>query len=764
MDIWKWIEKLEDTLHEAGQDASIRTLEDLSSHVCDLEIARAEALLPEAKALAKSLNNPWLEVFIGHWEMRNRLGANMEGETALPDMVALFERAHRADAIDCPQSVCVTQDLGNCYANIDGPGWANERRAVVEETLQRIDPSWSCFICLSVEYADILYDEGRYTEGLAWLNAQEAKLKAAGTAYDEDAIELSRAEHLMGLNQPDMALALLEAQAARAKGPEWENVRQARSVRHAHALAMLERDEEAWQTLPEWDATSPRNKTWWISTAAQLLKRTPERNTWQFGSRLQAALDHYSRHGAHRPLVDGAIAAARLALARGAQWSAQRLLTLARKHQPQLRADAGAAARLDALQAELARQPAPALPTPANRLMAWLETLAERNPEQEAQWLLTAQRELPEDQNLLMLTSSALNACGAFEEAEALLQADLQRRPQAESDQVAHTLLSVWLHRGETGRIKELARRFESIEPPFSSWCRARLAEREGNWAQVVALSQAAIEQAPWPGLIQLLAVGLRQQKHFAEAAATYQRLAGLLENPRAALWDHMTCATAAGDWQAVRASAKKLEIELDSNTGSDSDPIEEDWGWIIIRYIEEGTARDYYARRTGPVTASILENAVPGKPQHVLDQIVFDASYLEDPPEDEAERKEFTYTYGSVHTLKSGGYGPSWLVEGVHPGKEALKTLIDTLEAQGHQVWVHSSDYEVRDTENDNTPLPAVLFTVASPQERPALELHKLLQQETQQFPHKMCWLHLVRHCNLDASEHEDVVMRYGL
>ena len=50
--------------------------------------------------------------------MRNRLGNNGEGETALPEAVALFEFAHRDDTIACPQSVCVTQDLSACYATV----------------------------------------------------------------------------------------------------------------------------------------------------------------------------------------------------------------------------------------------------------------------------------------------------------------------------------------------------------------------------------------------------------------------------------------------------------------------------------------------------------------------------------------------------------------------------------------------------------------------------------------------------------------------
>ncbi|MDR0440327.1 MAG: hypothetical protein LBI59_05000 [Candidatus Accumulibacter sp.] len=766
MDIWKWINRLQETLAEAGQESSANLLEDLSSRVCDLEIARAEAILPEAKALAKSLGNPWLEVFVGHWEMRNRLGANLEGEHALPDMVALFERAHREDAIDCPQSVCITQDVSNCYANIDGPGWANERRSIVEETLRHIDPSWDCFLCLSIEYADSLYDEGRFAEGLAWIDAQEAMVRATVRDCDLDSVEMRRAEHLMGLGRDEEALSLFEELAARVEGPEWENTRQARLVRHALALAKTGRDEEAWKMLPDWDATAPRNKTWWIAAAELLLQRAPERNTWGFGSRLQAVLDHYARYGAHRPLVNCAVIAARLALSRNAPWSAQRLLTLARRHQARLRIDAGADEKLGALETELANFPAPALPVPAAQLMEWLEALDERDPEREVQWLLSAQLERPTDQLLLLQTAEALAACGAHEAAETLLWSDLERRADDSVDNVALTLLDSWLKRGDHERIELLACRFDVIEPAFSSWCRARAASRREDWARVIEICRDAMENedAPRKELVHLLASGLRQQKRFAEAAAAYLRLAELAEsseeNPNSALWDHMSCAAAAEDWAAVRNSAGRLELELEGDSG----PIDENWGWVIIRLHDNDAVRDYYARRTGPVTARILENAVPGKPQHVLDEIVFDAASLEEAPEDEAERKDFVYTYGLVHTLASGGFGPSWLVEGAHPGEERLKALIDAMEARGYEVWVHHSNYELHDSENDDAPLRGVILTAAIPQTRPARELNDLLQEETRDLPHRLCWLNLAKHCGVDTAWHEACVSRYGL
>lgn len=121
--------------------------------------------------------------------MRNRVGNLCQGERALSDAVTLFERAHRADAVECAQSVCVTQDLAACYANIDGPGWVEERIEVCEETLGRIAPSWSCYQCLSCENADALLDDVRWTRrgeaALSYLEQQSQTILAhRGQIYD----------------------------------------------------------------------------------------------------------------------------------------------------------------------------------------------------------------------------------------------------------------------------------------------------------------------------------------------------------------------------------------------------------------------------------------------------------------------------------------------------------------------------------------------------------------------------------------------------
>ncbi|MDR3352299.1 MAG: hypothetical protein LBO00_04680 [Zoogloeaceae bacterium] len=763
MDTWQWFDRFTDTLEEAGQGVSARLLFEFVDATANSRLEQAEALLPEVRALAKSLDNPWLEVFVGHWEMRHRLGNQYEGQSALHDMVAIFERAHRSDAIDCPQSVCVTQDFAECHSNIDAPGWAAECRAVLEETLQRIDPSWSCFACLSEEYAFTLYGEGQHAAALDWIDAQENALRQAGKE-SPDGLERCRCWNLAALGRAAEAEAILVALVARE---DEDDPGRERRLLHAYILALLGRDAEAWEMLPAWDDLDPVNKTTWIDVAEALLPRAPERNTWQLGASLQAELDHLDRHGAYRPLVDYALVCARLALARGAGFSARRILALARKNQKRLRVDAGAAAQLEALERAIEACPSPAPPVAAEVLVAHLETREERNPEREAEWLLAAQSQLPDDMSLAQAAAAALRACGARSEAEDLLWCFVEAHPRIGEtlpDAVLTELVDACLEHRQGERLESLARLYDAIEPPFALWCRARWANAQENWADVVDFAERGLAFSPdRESLLRLLAGALTRQKRFAEAAAVWLQLANRQEGPCDELWDHMSCAAAAGDWAAARQGAARQGISLAPGEG----PFAEDWGWIILRFEENGEPVDYYAQRTGPVTARILENAYPRHLQHVRDEIVFDAAPLYEPPEDEEERKAFIATFRALHILAFGGYGPSWQVEGAHPGREAVEALDEALEGAGHQVWFINTQYTLKDSAAQveaEAERPGLLFSVASPQGVPPLELHTLLETLTRDWPEGLCWLDLARQCGAQTNRHRAIMERFDL
>jgi len=251
MDIWNWVEKLQDDLRHAGQAQNAELLNRVAEHVADMQVERAEALLPEARALGKTLGNPWVDVYVGHWALRNRVGNRVEGESALGDTVALFERAHREDTIECPQSICVTQDLAACYANIDGPGWVPERIEVCDETLARIDASWSCFQCVSCEKADAMLDDGRGAEAIQYLDVQAAAVREKGRDVFDSFAEI-KIKILLNTGRPAEALALIEKREAEvAASGEYEAVKSTlpRRLYKAWAYAQLQRTEEALQSL-----------------------------------------------------------------------------------------------------------------------------------------------------------------------------------------------------------------------------------------------------------------------------------------------------------------------------------------------------------------------------------------------------------------------------------------------------------------------------------------------------------------------------------
>ena len=141
MDIWAWVETLQEDLRESGYERLADLIDQIQRDVGENRYERAQAALPEALAGARALRNPWLEVYLRHWGMQNRMNNMGEGETALGEATSLLEFAHRKETLDCPQSVCVTQDISKCHGNVDGIGWAQERLDVCRETMARIATS-----------------------------------------------------------------------------------------------------------------------------------------------------------------------------------------------------------------------------------------------------------------------------------------------------------------------------------------------------------------------------------------------------------------------------------------------------------------------------------------------------------------------------------------------------------------------------------------------------------------------------------------------
>ncbi|MCR6678930.1 hypothetical protein NVV43_25865, partial [Escherichia marmotae] len=89
MDTWEWYNKYIQEMRDAGQEYIQQLIDDFSEVVLHLQMEKCDSLLPEMKELNQVAKNPWLEILIGHWEMRHLLTNHEEGEKELPDVVAL---------------------------------------------------------------------------------------------------------------------------------------------------------------------------------------------------------------------------------------------------------------------------------------------------------------------------------------------------------------------------------------------------------------------------------------------------------------------------------------------------------------------------------------------------------------------------------------------------------------------------------------------------------------------------------------------------
>lgn len=759
--IWDWIIRLDEELQEAGQGQAAKLIDQFSTEVCELNMDKVDAMLPEAIALSRSLNNPWLEVFFRHWEMRNRVGNRVEGEAALADAVKYFEMAHREETYECPQSVCLTQDLTDCYANIDGPGWVEERKAVVEEMMERITPQWNCFRCLSVEYVEALADEEKYEEALAYIALQEAKLQEAGV---KDDLQDSKIDIYIKQERYSEAYELLQAKKlAKANEYQWEKWRQLEQVDEAYLLAMLGNVEEAREKLVPWGQLAPLGYRRWIRTIEQLVTLDAGYNNWQVAGLIQSAIDHFEKVGSYRHLVEMAEIQIRLALKRGSTWYAHRALTQMKATLPKLRKQTGIAELILELETALnAQKSSVTLPVAADQLLDWLQAEGEknegRNPEAEIEWLLEALAELPDNEALVGNSASALFALEEKHAGESLLW-DYVRRHRAD-DSITAMLSSRLMDEGRFNEVEEIEQFFDP-ESDLHLWSKARRLRGLRNYEAAQAVALQMHQKFPdYIGPISMMvAEGVRQQQ-FAMAVEWLLKQEALMEDPKNTQWDILTYASAAQNWDLAREYAEKLGIKLESTEG----PIEEDWGMVSIRYYEEGDiVTERYAQCTGPVTARIIQPTSSGQSQKVGDWVVFDAEHLVPRPEDPEEN--FIPCFRAVHTLEKGGYHDSWFVDGVYPGQADFDLFRDTLREEGYQIWVFSpDDYQVNDPENEGESLPGVYFNITAPLTVSPKMIDQRLTALTKDWAHPLVWYLLAKEANMPVEPHQNIIERYGL
>lgn len=767
MDLWAWVNDLERRLRKEGHVRLAELVDRIPTEVCNDRHEQVDAMVPEALALARSLELPWLELFLRHWWLQSRVLHRMDA-TALGEAVSLLEFAHRDETRACPQSVCAVQDLASCYGFVDGPGFADDRLQVSREALARIDPSWPCFTCISSEHASAMRDQGRFAEALAFVDAQIARLEGHG---ERDAIfdfPRDRVEAFIELGRFDEALAFIDR--CERRGRKDAHHRVSRRLDRARVLARLGRCEEAKAQLPAIDeiAQTPLFYWFWADAAAALVERGALENDASLGRVLHRFVERLERQGVGRTTLELAELHGRLALDRGAPHVARRALAAMERARDVLHRPLDALDRIARLRAEIAARPvAPMSASTADEVLAMVQAGGGRDPERDLLLLDRARALFPDSTPVLLAYAGCARVLELHDDARAALD---EHHRRTGDDDVALRLAEPSLGRDEAAvrRVADTHRALARDEASraIADWILARDAHARGaldecraHLDRVLAARPAAINARV------LWAEAARKLGDLRAALDVLDEVVARVPEGGGWDWDRMLTATLLGDFAAVRDSARRLGFELEGEGA-----IDEVWGICRVRFDAEGAEdgddgdgdpREVWAARTGPVTARVIEVARPPRTLRYGDLVAFEATPLNAPPGPSEEGKRHVWVYPWVATLRKGGYR-AFEIDGVHPGDERMKELEAALSELGCELQVLSDDaYVVRDGE-----LPGVFAVLAIPSDRALRDVHELLKHTTSGLPHPLTWIDLAREAGDSdaAAAHLHARDAYGL
>ena len=353
MDIWEWVFKIQEDLLNSGQMRLAELIDLVPRYTVDCRHEELDAALPEALGLARAAGIPWLEVFFRHWNLQSRVLQRMEVRDSLGEAVSLLEFATRDETKNCPQSKCVVQDLACCYANLDGPGYAEERLAVAGETLAGLDATWPCFLCIGGEYADALRDSDRNEESLDFINGQFRQLLEAGLYDKRYNLRGGMVASLVALGRYEEAYRF-NKEARNMGGGESYMI--GKAIDASRLASLLGRHAEAKKSLPGFERVkaTPSRYGNWTRAVVLLVQSGQVTNDQGMHFKLMYMFERLKANGAVRSAVTQALRAAELALLRESPDVAGVLADEIEALIPELRKPLDAPEKLAALRAQIA--------------------------------------------------------------------------------------------------------------------------------------------------------------------------------------------------------------------------------------------------------------------------------------------------------------------------------------------------------------------------------------------------------------------------
>src|SRR5262245_23488691 len=352
VDIWAWVGETQRELHEAGNEGLAIALGDVPAQALEGRYGQLDVVAPAVAQQAESLGQPWLELFARYWHLMGRVGDRATGEEALDDARQLAEFAERGDVSDCPAAPAAVEALAITLGNTDGPGYAEERLALLNAALAGVGPQSLAFSGLTTQYVNALLDEGKAGEAVAYAEAAVDRLRGIGREASWE-LGAASARALLAADRAADALTALDA-ASEFKPDDPVGKARREALLRSRVLAGLGQIKEAVDALPDLDVVGDHPGEWvtWAATVEKLAEAGLS-NTWQLGRILRQWMDYFQTMGGHRARIDLALTSGRLAVARKGLWQARLLADQAEQALPSLKGSEGVPERIAELRASI---------------------------------------------------------------------------------------------------------------------------------------------------------------------------------------------------------------------------------------------------------------------------------------------------------------------------------------------------------------------------------------------------------------------------
>lgn len=688
-DGFDWLDTLPDDLQ--------RQIWHLMECVAEGRHGQVDAIVPGLVARARAEERPWVEIFARNFALRSQVLHREDIRDGLGPAIDLLDRAHAPDTVACPQTICTAHAVCAAYGIKDPTGYIDERLKVSTETLSRTDPRRVCWLCISNEHADALLDAGRPDDALAFLAEQTRVRIAAGGQVDPDDFGLRETAAHLAAGRLDAAEKALADAWTDARGGSWHRTwRQwkarllaARGEADAAAPLLSSVDDIIddggfrlhFETLPLLYGA--------LSDDAELDDDEILRQLCVLG---RACIERGGGNG-----VAALLWAAEKLLAGGEATLAHHALRAARRGFELLRDARAAERRAAALDAALAECP-PAEPMDQPR---------------DFEGALATLKADPGLERLQPLVSVARAFAMSELTAELI---DTARAAAPEDEGLFHFAGQTLLDAGQAVDALVAAPPTTEDGPLLARWLEGRAAAQRGNVdGAVEALAKVAAARPAWTAVAEQLGGLYFEAGRYAEADAVWGAAAATIDGPNAFHWHCLSAATAAGDWERIRALAAAVEFPVPGESG----PFEADYGLIRVQYDDD--PRPYFAGRIGPLTARVLSLRTPGETQRHGDRVLFHPSIANrDELDDDPEALRL---HRVVKTLEAADMIAVDL-DGRHPGDAAFTDLRQRLSEAGFFSQIAAGDeYRVVDPETEESHRGMYLLVAARPDELPAVE-----------------------------------------